>query len=237
MAATTRSPIRPRTHAAKVGVAKARDAKQIAYETVRRWINVDGLTPKEAFKKSKESADVMDVGKSAYYAWLKNGSKLGTQGGLAMCASAEEALVAFLLLLSDLSFGLDAEWVRAAACVFAADDEESRGWESDDKGPLAEWIQSFRARHDAVLGHRFGEVCDGSRTTAMDCLTVEQWFDKYEAVIKKFELKPWQVWNADETGACDRGSKDKTARRIFCTGGALYMIHCVYHSELTLSAA
>jgi hypothetical protein len=83
----------------------------------------------------------------------------------------------------------------------------------------------------------YAHVFDRKRAHATTKAKMSTWMDTYEQAIAKY--KPVQIWSADESQLCGKGSDDKTKRRkvIGVRTKPAKILRTMFSEHVTLMAA
>jgi len=111
---------------------------------------------------------------------------------------AEQDLVAYIIQMEEMFFGLTMEDVRRLAYQLA----ERNGMlpPNDSRDSFGQdWLKGFLKRHPEITP-RTPEATSAARARGFNREIVRQFFDMYETVIDKYQFLPQNIYNVDETG-------------------------------------
>ncbi len=126
----------------------------------------------------------------------------------------EEALVAHILLLSKLGFGMDRPTIADVVKVYL--DGEDRKTAFLENRPGADWMQGFLERHKHRLSVRKAEKLVLNRARGINQAVIAQWYDRLAAKLELLGItnEPMNIHNCDETGLLlESGEKKIICRR------------------------
>jgi len=112
----------------------------------------------------------------------------------------EAKLEKYLMRCCDIYFGLSPKEVRKLAYQYAVA-IKAKIPESWTKNTMAgsDWFSNFMIRHKK-LSIRTPEATSLARATSFNRTNVQLFFDNLINVLTRFNLKPCDIWNMDETG-------------------------------------
>lgn len=112
----------------------------------------------------------------------------------------EEKLVDYLKTSSDINYGLSFQSCRTLAYELACELKSPYppSWDTNKRAGK-DWMQSFMKRHKD-LTYRKPENTSLARATAFNKHNVDQFFDNYILVQKKYKFTPDRILNTDESG-------------------------------------
>lgn len=117
-------------------------------------------------------------------------------------STAEELeLVKYIKTCSDMNYGLTYQQIRVVAYDYACilpNCKLPEKWNIEKKGGI-EWLKSFMKRNKDI-SLRKPESTSLARATGFNKRSVAEFFENYISVVKKYDLKPEQLFNVDETG-------------------------------------
>lgn len=75
------------------------------------------------------------------------------------------------------------------------------GWDQKDRKAGKTWARYFKSRHKEIITVKKARNLSIARAMAANENNISKWFDEYEAVLRKFNIRnPQQIWSGDETG-------------------------------------
>ena len=110
----------------------------------------------------------------------------------------EQDLVAYIIRMEEMFFGLTMEDVRRLAYQLA----ERNGMlpPNDSRDSFGQdWLKGFLKRHPEITP-RTPEATSAARARGFNREIVRQFFDMYETEIDKYQFLPQNIYNVDETG-------------------------------------
>jgi hypothetical protein len=114
----------------------------------------------------------------------------------------ESELVKYIKACSDMNYGLTYKNIRILACDYACvlpNCKFPNQWHNNKKAGI-DWLKSFMKRNKNKITLRKPESTSLARTTGFNKRCVSEFFENYISVLKKYSLKPEQIFNVDETG-------------------------------------
>lgn len=99
-----------------------------------------------------------------------------------------------------MNFGLTPQKMRKLAyeCAVAENKDYPKTWDKENLASV-EWYHGFRHRNP-VLSLRKPENTSAARIRALNAENINQFFENYRDVLKKYRFKSSQIYNFDETG-------------------------------------
>ena len=112
----------------------------------------------------------------------------------------EEKLCQYILESSDIYYGLSPKDIRKLAfkCAKFLGIDMPNSWKANQQAG-SDWFSSFMKRN-SQLSIRKPQATSLARATAFNEVTVKEFFDNLEDVMKRFKFTPNNIYNADETG-------------------------------------
>lgn len=128
----------------------------------------------------------------------KRFSKYGSRQVFSM--EQENSLADYLKILSIIQYGLTFRACRSLAYQFAAELKLNypTSWDVNKKSGK-DWMRKFMSRHPD-LSHRKPENTSLARAIAFNKSNVDQFFQNYVEVQRKYHFTPDRIINTDETG-------------------------------------
>ena len=137
---------------------------------------------------------------SLYRYCKKNPMNLKRDGIPIFSEELEQNLVKYLLQASDLYYGLSPKEVRRFAfkCATSLGVKVPKTWNENGMAG-ADWFPDFLKGH-SELSIRKPQPTSLARATSFNKVTVNEFFDNFESVRKRFKFEPKDIYNMDETG-------------------------------------
>ena len=125
--------------------------------------------------------------------------KVGCRPGPATVLSAEDQLVAYLISMADMGYGLSREMVMRIAYVIAEKSHKNHPFSGGSAG--RSWFDGFKKCHP-ILTIRTPQPLSYCRARCANPDVISDFFGKLGSLYGKLNLisKPMQIYNADETG-------------------------------------
>jgi hypothetical protein len=114
----------------------------------------------------------------------------------------ESELVKYIKACSDMNYGLTYKNIRILAYDYACvlpNCKFPNQWNNNKKAGI-DWLKSFMKRNKNKITLRKPESTSSARATGFNKRCVSEFFENYILVLKKYSLKPVQIFNVDETG-------------------------------------
>lgn len=189
----------------------------------RSYIRKDNRPPVDEEKVELAVKAVMDQGSSLGKAALKYGLKKATlqhriekrKAGIVkvkprqskfssnqvFSQDQEIALAKYITTCSKMLHGLSLKTARKLAYEYACAIPDCRYPSTWNENKIAgeEWMYSFRKRNTNI-SLRTAEKTSAARAYSFNAHTVNEFFENYESVLKRYNFRPEQIYNFDETG-------------------------------------
>lgn len=126
----------------------------------------------------------------------------------------ERQLVEHLKFLESRFFGLTRKDVLELAYQLAVKNKFEHQFNNDKKAAGKDWLRGFRKRNPDI-SLRKPEPTSAARAQAFNRPQVAQFFKVLEDTIKKENINPMRIYNADESGL----STVQRPQKVFATAG------------------
>lgn len=114
----------------------------------------------------------------------------------------ENELVKYIKTCCDMNYGLTYKQIRILAYEYACalpNCKFPNQWHENKKAGI-DWLKSFMNRNKNKITLRKPENTSLARATGFNKRAVSEFFENYITVLKKYNFKPEQIFNLDETG-------------------------------------